>query len=179
MVTRQDALRLVREAGCSEEVVRHLLEVERVSLSIARKIRRRGHNIDLGLVSLGALLHDIGRARTHGIAHGVVGGKILREHGLNDFATFAERHIGAGIPAGEAKKLGLPARDFVPKTIEEKIVAYADKFVMGSRRSSYRHVLEWFKSELGPEHPAIDRFKQLHAEIQALMKNSRGGPAET
>lgn len=172
MITRQDALRLVREAGCSEKVVQHLLAVERVSLSIARKIRARGHNIDLGLVSLGALLHDIGRAKTHGIAHGVVGGKILRRLGLEDFAPFAERHIGAGIPASEAKKLGLPARDFVPQTLEEKVVAYADKFVMRSRRTSYKRVMEWFKSELGPEHPAIDRFKLLHAEIQYLMKKS-------
>lgn len=170
MIAREKALRALHEAGCSEEVVRHCLTVERAALSIAEKILANGHKIDLKLVSIGALLHDIGRARTHDIRHGVEGGKILRKMGLRDFGRFAERHIGAGIPANEAKELGLPARDFIPKTLEEKVVTYADKLVMGSRRGSYDEALESFKSELGHQHPIVDRSRRLHEEIQNLMK---------
>lgn len=170
MITRGDALRALREAGCSRKVIQHCLAVERAALLIAKRIRVNGHTINLTLVSLGALLHDIGRSKTHGITHGVEGAKILRGLGLGSLAHFAERHIGAGIPAGEARELGLPARDFLPTTLEEKVVAYADKLAMGSRRTSYKQALEWFRSELGPNHPGIGRFKRLHAEIQGFLK---------
>lgn len=168
MITRERAIRALKEAGCSEKVVQHCLTVERTSISIAKRILANGNKIDLQLVSVGALLHDIGRARTHDIEHGVEGGKILRAIGLKDLAHFAENHVGAGIPAGEAKKLGLPARDFIPATLEEKVVAYADKLVMGGRRTSYRRFLEWFKSKLGNNHPAIERLEELHREIQKM-----------
>ena len=170
MFKREYALRALREAGCSKEVIRHCLAVERVALSIARQIRANRHRVDLKLVGLGALLHDIGRARTHGIRHGVEGAEILRGLGLGRFEKFAERHLGAGISADEARGLGLPARDFMPRTLEEKVVTYADKLAMGSRRTSYERALDWFRSELGPEHPATERFKQLHSEIQRLLK---------
>jgi uncharacterized protein len=174
MIDRERALEALREAGCPENVVQHCLAVERTALSIAQRIRKNGHLIDLQLVSLGGLLHDIGRARTHGIEHGVIGGKILREMGLGDLARFAERHIGSGIPAEEARELGLPARDFTPRTLEEKVVTYADKLVIKNRRGSYREAVEWFRAELGPDHPALERFRRLHEEIQKLMKPVSG-----
>lgn len=172
MITREKALRAMHEVGCSEKVVLHCLTVERTALSIANRILANGHKIDIRLVSLGALLHDIGRARTHSIKHGVEGGKILRSMGLSDSVGFAERHIGAGIPASEAKELGLPARDFIPKTLEEKVVAYADKLVMENSRTSYKRSLKWFKSDLGKDHPAIERFEKLHREIKELAVKS-------
>lgn len=173
MIDRDKALSALREAGCPKNVIEHCLAVERTALSIAKKISSNGHKIDLQLVSLGGLLHDIGRAKTHGIEHGIEGGKILRKLGLDDLAPFAERHLGSGIPAEEAKELGLPARDFLPKTIEEKVVTYADKLVDKNRRGTYKQAVEWFKSKLGPQHPALDRFKRLHSEIQDLMKNKK------
>lgn len=168
MTEREEAINALREAGCSKRVLQHCLVVERTALRLAKKIASRGHNLDLHLVSLGAILHDIGRARTHGIRHGVEGAEILRKLGLGRFTRFAECHIGAGIPAGEAERLGLPVRDFIPKTVEEKVVAYADKLVMGDKRISYRKAIEWFKSELGPDHPAIRRFEELHREMENL-----------
>ncbi|MFH1821067.1 MAG: TIGR00295 family protein [Methanobacteriota archaeon] len=170
MIGRNRALRALHESGCHERVVRHCLTVERTAISIANRILANGHDIDLQLVSVGGLLHDIGRSKTHGIEHGVEGGKILRIMGLKGLARFAERHIGAGIPAGEARALGLPPRNFIPRTVEEKVVSYADKLAIGSRRGTYREALDLFKSELGPQHPAVDRFRRLHEEIQNLMK---------
>ncbi|MEM2890113.1 MAG: TIGR00295 family protein [Candidatus Hadarchaeum sp.] len=173
MIDRDEALRALREAGCSKNVIEHCLAVEHTALSIAKKISSNGHKIDLQLVSLGGLLHDIGRAKTHGIEHGIEGGKILRRLGLGDLAPFAERHIGSGIPADEAKELGLPARDFIPETLEEKVVTYADKLVTKNKRGTYKQAIAWFKMKLGPEHPSIDRFKIMHEEIRNLMKKKR------
>ena len=168
MLTRERALQVLHEVGCSSEVIKHCLAVECEALRIAREIRDNGHSIDLELVRIGALLHDIGRSRTHSVFHGVIGGEILRSRGLGMFAGFAENHLGAGIPAGEAGELGLPERDFLPRTLEEKIVTYADKLIAGSGTIPYEKALEWFKKELGVRHPAIERFKDLHSEIERL-----------
>ena len=169
MIGRDKALRALYEAGCSEKVIQHCLTVESTALALANRIRANGHIVDLGLVSVGGLLHDIGRSKTHGITHGAEGGKILRKMGLEDLARFAECHVGAGIPLGEAKKLGLPPRNFMPKTIEEKIVTYADKLVLGGRVEPYDEVLKLFKDDLGSKHPAVDRLIRLHREMQSLM----------
>ena len=172
MLTRERALQVLREVGCSSEVINHCLAVEREALKIAREIRDNGHSVDLELVRIGALLHDIGRSRTHGISHGVIGGEILRSKGLGRFAGFAENHLGAGIPAEEASELGLPERDFLPRTLEEKIVTYADKLISRSRVISYDKALERFRRELGEHHPAVERFKPLHSEIERLKGRS-------
>ena len=163
-------MRALQRAGCSPEVIEHCQTVKRKAVEIAERISENRHPVDLSLVRIGALLHDIGRAKTHGIEHGVIGAEILREMGLGEFAKFAENHLGAGIPASEAKRLGLPARDFVPRSLEEKIVAYADKLTAGGRATSFARALEYFKSELGVMHPAIERLKRLHVEIQKLAR---------
>ena len=170
MLTRALALRALHEARCPREVIEHSKTVAREALGIARRIRARGNAIDLMGVEVGALLHDIGRSKTHDITHGIKGGEILRGLGFEEFAGFAECHIGAGIPRDEAVELGLPDRDFMPKTLEQKVVAYADKFVAGSRVITYGGVLRWLEEELGSKHSAIERFKALHEEIQKLIK---------
>lgn len=167
---REEALKLLQRAGCSQAVVKHSLTVEQKALEIARRIRSRGHRVNLELVSLGAIFHDIGRAKTHGIKHGVEGGRLLKRLGLERFKGFAERHLGAGIPAAEARRLGLPHRDFVPRSIEEKIVTYADKLVERDRFVSYREARRRLSLELGPKHPALARFNSLHRELRGLMK---------
>jgi uncharacterized protein len=169
LVTREQALRVLRDVGCQPNVIRHSLAVERKALEIAEKISENGHAVDIKLVGLGAILHDIGRAKTHGIEHGVEGAKILRRKGLGRFADFAELHIGAGIPAGEAKELGLPERDFMPRTLEEKIVTYADKLIVGAEPAPFREVRGQFEAMLGKDHPALKRLDALHEEIQRLQ----------
>jgi uncharacterized domain HDIG len=155
---REEALELLRKAGCSEEVIKHCLTVERVATQLAEKISKI-KKVNMEEVRIGSILHDIGRAKTHGIRHGIEGGEILRQMGADEFARFAENHIGAGIPAEEARKLGLPPRDFLPSSLEEKIVAYADKLVVGNKVVPFEKALDIFESELGKEHPALARLK--------------------
>ena len=89
----------------------------------------------------GAMLHDIGILYTdapgiecHGtepyIKHGLLGGKILREEGYVRHARVAERHTGTGLTALtiERQQLPLPVFDFVPESLEEEVICYADKF---------------------------------------------------
>lgn len=167
----EEAVRILRRAGCAENVIKHCLAVRDVALLLAKRIRENGHKVDLELVELGALFHDIGRSKTHGISHGVVGGEILRGLGLERLAPFAENHIGGGIPAEEARELGLPPKDYFPGSLEEKIVAYADKLVEGERVIRFEEALESFKRRLGSGHPAIERLLRLHREISGLLEN--------
>ena len=88
-----------------------------------------------------AMLHDIGIYLTNApkifctgdkpyIMHSLLGAEILRSEGLGKHALVCERHTGAGISAKEIEQqnLPLPHKDAIPISIEEKIVAYADKF---------------------------------------------------
>lgn len=97
--------------------------------------------VDRGLVYEAAMLHDIGiyLANAPGICcngtepyirHAFLGADILRNEGLPRHALICERHTGAGISAAEimARNLPLPHRDMIPETVEEEIVAFADKF---------------------------------------------------
>jgi len=155
---------LLRSVGCSERVIRHVLAVKELALRIAGEVRIP---VDRELVRMGALLHDIGRARTHGIEHAVVGAEMARELGVDErLVSIIERHIGAGITAEEARSLGLPARDFVPRTPEEKIVAYADNLISGDRETGFDEALEDFRSIPGIGEGAVERFIRLHQEIE-------------
>jgi len=121
-------LELLHESGCSEKVINHCCAVRDVAVRIAKKA-----NANVPLVEAGALLHDIGRSTTHGVMHAVEGVKIARRYGLPlDIMYIIERHLGAGIPQDEAIQLGLPPKDYLPETLEEKIVAHADNLIHGT-----------------------------------------------
>ncbi len=129
-----------------ENVREHCIEVAKLALEIAENAKKRGYNVDIDAVRLGALLHDIGRAKTHGIEHFVVSGEILRKEGLDEkIVKIAERHFSCGIKAEEAKALGLPEKDFMPETLEEKIVTFADNLIFDRKRASFKEFYEKLK----------------------------------
>jgi len=168
--SREEALAIMREAGCSRGVVEHCLRVTRIALRIASSFLSEGFEVDMGLVEIGGLMHDIGRSRTHSVEHGVVGGQIAREMGLPDpLVRIIERHIGGGISPDEAEKIGLPKGDYVPRTLEEKIVSYADKLVVGEEEVDIEVTVERFAEELGRDHPSLDRLRALHDEIVGII----------
>lgn len=125
-------------------LLKHSEQVREKALEILEK---SALSLDSGLVSTGALLHDVGILRCHApsifctgtepyIAHGTIGGAMLRTYGkehdldLEVFARICERHTGAGLTSEEilAQKLPLPAKDLLPETLEEKLICFADKF---------------------------------------------------
>jgi uncharacterized protein len=152
-------------------VVEHCLAVSDYAYELALAIKNNGYDVDVELVRLGGLLHDIGRSKTHGIEHGVVGAEILRALGFDErLALIAERHIGAGITKEEAIELGLPPKDYLPITLEEKIVAHADNLIFGTERVEIDAVIKKFEKRLGKDHPSIKRIILLNEEINALLK---------
>ncbi len=166
--SRAEAVEILRAAGCAPGVVRHCTSVARIALGMAQKAKL-GNNVDLNLIEIGALLHDLGRSQTATVRHGVLGAEIARKLNLDEaLVNIITHHIGAGIPFEEAEGLGLPPQDYLPRTPEEKIVCYADKLTAGNRKMSYEEAKQQMVKELGPTHPAIGRFEKLHKEILDL-----------
>lgn len=160
---------VLRQAGCSPEVIAHCCAVAFAAVELAGRVR--GVAVDLELVRQGALLHDIGRSRTHGIGHALAGVEIGRRLGLPATVLgIIERHIGAGITAAEAVRLGLPERDFLPQTPEEKLVSYADNLTKGLHPMTFVDALERFRAILGPDHEGVALFRKQHEEIMGWMK---------
>ena len=87
------------------------------------------------------MLHDIGIFKCDAagiqcfgtepyICHGRIGAELLRSEGFPRHARVCERHTGAGITKVQiiVQNLPLPQQDFLPETMEEKVICYADKF---------------------------------------------------
>lgn len=144
--------------------------------SVARRIAgcflEKDYEVDIGLVVAGGLLHDLGRARTHDIDHGIIGASMARELGLSDkIVCIIERHIGGGIPAEEAARVGLPAVDYIPLSLEEKIVAYGDKLVDRGHEVDISVTLGQYEKQFGVGHPAVLRLQALHDEISGIIES--------
>jgi len=166
--SREQALQFLRQSGCLRNVINHCEAVAELSVEIAEACRKKGLDVNLELVEIGALLHDIGRSKTHSVHHAVIGAQIAKEFGLPESViSIIKRHVGGGITAKEARKLGWPKDVYVPKTLEEKIVSYADKLIEGSQRVPIEKTIDNFSRELPPS--AIARILRLHEEMLALI----------
>jgi len=160
--TPEECINLLKKTGCSDEVINHSEAVRDVAVKIAKAA---GANIPL--VESGALLHDIGRSKTHGIRHAVEGVKIAKKLGLpENILKIIERHIGAGLSSNEAKKLGLPKKNFIPLTLEEKIVCHADNLIENNKKRKVEEEVERALIEGHSEYAR--RLVVLHKELSDI-----------
>ena len=65
-------LELLRKENTPENVIEHCKAVCRKAMKIASNF----DDVDCELIRKGALLHDIGRSKTHGITHAIEGVEI-------------------------------------------------------------------------------------------------------
>jgi len=123
----------------------HCLIVNDICRSIYKKLPKDKRNkIDLNLVEIGALIHDVGvyfcfiddlnpeKKASEYFYHGIMGEKFLIGQGITDpkIVRFTTVHVGVGITKQNIvdEKLKLPLVNYVPISLEEKLVTYADKF---------------------------------------------------
>lgn len=172
--TREECRRIFREEGLEPRVVAHVEAVAALAVRIASALHSKGHPVDVALVEAGALLHDIGRSKTHTIRHATVGAELLRARGLPEALVLCvERHTGGGIDREEARLLGLPERDYTPRTLEEKIVCHADNLFDGDRRQSLADEERWLASQKLPQVAA--KVRALHVELSRLLEMDLDG----
>lgn len=169
----------LQKAGCPEEAVVHSIEVARKALEIASRLKVP---VDKKLVARGAVYHDLGKAQTYGMEHGEIGAKMAAELGLEKvIQDIILKHIRGGLTEPEAMELGLPVRDYTLKTVEEKIIIYADRMVDiytdgivpdADEKMAEEHFGEILVryQKYGKNETTRQRYLALHEEIQGWLK---------
>ncbi len=156
-------IELLIDAGCKRRVIVHCCTVE----AVAKEMVSRISGADRRLVLAGALLHDIGRSVDHSIMHAYIGSQIVAEEGLSQaLVDIVRKHTGAGLDQEDVDEMGLPAGDYMPRTLEEKIVAHADNLVSDNRIVGHMHSVMKLRTK-GADRGA-DRIEALHKELSAL-----------
>lgn len=159
----KECIDLLWDAGCKKRVVVHCATVRAVAEEMAKGIP----GADMATVIAGALLHDIGRSQDHSIMHAYIGSQIAKEKGLSPILVdIIRKHTGAGLDAQDVEEMGLPPGDYIPATLEEKIVAHADNMVSDNRVVSHRHSVDKLMSK-GAERGAL-RVELLHQELSKI-----------
>lgn len=164
------AFDLLKKLKVPYNVRRHSLKVADKALEIAEKIKLR--EVDIDLIEIGGLLHDIGRSKTHGFKHALIGAKIIKERGFSKrLAKICETHILGGLDKEDAKQVGLPERNYLPLSLEEKIICLADKYIDGTKEVSIEQRFEKWFNKYGKTQILIkakERIEKIQKEIKAL-----------
>lgn len=178
-ITQSD-IDTLRQVGMSESDILHSRQVAAKGLELAQRIATE---IDLQLVGRGALFHDLGKAKTHGLEHGKIGAELGRMIGLPPAITdIMEKHIRGGLSFDEAVVLDLPVKDYRLKTLEEKIIIYADRLVdiitdgivsLNSEAEAEQRFVEILETyaKYGKDAKTLARYLAYHNEIQGLLAN--------
>ena len=149
--------------GSSQRIIVHCRTVAAVAWTLAEEYETKGKRVDGSAVYTAALLHDIGRTKTQTVAHGLEGSEILKTEGFPDMVVeIVRKHVGAGISADEAKRLGLPEFDYMSNKAEEVIVCFADKMVDGDKVRPFEFEVERFRLK-GHD---VDRLKGLKRMVE-------------
>ncbi|MCM1317669.1 MAG: HDIG domain-containing protein [Bacteroides sp.] len=163
-----------RGSKLRELLLVHSEAVAAKALDIAR-LRRL--DLDPDHIYAGAMLHDVGifyvdapgiycNGSKPYIMHGILGAEMLRAHRQPEWlARVAERHTGSGLTAEDIRTqhLPLPEKDFLPETLLEKLICYADKFFSKTSLDTEKDIdrVRASMKKFGPG--AMQRFEDLHA----------------
>lgn len=137
---------------------------------------RRRLDIDPDRIYAGGMLHDIGifyvdapgiycNGSKPYIMHGTLGAEMLRDLKQPDWLVrIAERHTGSGISAEDVRsqRLPLPERDYLPETLLEKLICYADKFYSKTALGKEKDIDRVRASMTKFGTAAMERFEELH-----------------
>lgn len=141
-----------------ENELKHLLLVHSHAVAHKAVEMARLHpelRMDAAFIEEAALLHDIGIFLTNApsiycfgsepyIRHGLLGARLMREEGYPRHAWVCERHTGIGLTKEEIIKqqLPLPHQDFVPVSLEEQAICFADTFYSKTHHLTEARTLE-------------------------------------
>ena len=168
------------DEGLKRLLITHSRCVARKALSVAAACGI-DTQIDSQFVYDAAMLHDIGivecdapSIHCHGtrpyICHGIAGAEILAREGIGEaYRRVCERHTGSGLTAEEIKErnLPLPARDFLPETLEERLICYADKFYSKSSNPTAEKSMECVEASMSRHgEEALRRFEALRRQFE-------------
>lgn len=172
MISEHDAIELLKKYKLPDPRIAHSRGVAAFAYDIALKINKKHPEISLDpqKVKIAALLHDIGRSLPGDHEPNTI--KILRLEGLEEIASvtmhgsYYEIMLLRGIDDPQLK----------PRTIENKIVAYADACFkdhpvsMEERWTEIELRRKDEKEKIESLSMAKKRFKQMEKELKGLLE---------
>jgi uncharacterized protein len=167
--TREQAIEILQRNGCQPKVIAHCQAVAALALELAKKFKAKNYPVDSALVEAGALLHDLGRSKTHTVQHAFEGMKLAKAEGLPDSVIcIIKRHVGAGITTEEAERLGWSKDNYIPQSLEEKIVCYADKCIGSTERIPVEVTIKQLHDQKLDD--AAERVRKLYIELTCYLE---------
>ena len=172
---------MMADLGLPEGIKEHCIVVKEIALDIVKQIKEKNSQaeIDAEVIEAGALLHDIGRTRSHGVDHGYRGYMLMREANIDErVARCALVHVLGGFDKEDIRKeFPTDSRNeikvsLMPKSIEEKIVCLADKNAEGTMQvTTKKRFSRWFKKYGKSSFLLKSRYRimQIEKDIKALM----------
>lgn len=162
-------MQLLKKYKLPDNVVAHLLAVNRIAMDLARKINARGHKVNLELVDAASILHDIDKMQSLKEGnHGALSRKILEGEGYPEVAIIAESHVLYNI----ISLGGLPC-------IEAKIVFYADKRVNHDKVVSISERFKYFRERYPQYLENINRAEPLTLKLELELMELAGIDADS
>lgn len=166
-----ECIELLYSVRLPESVIDHSIFTCITALDIANRLKKRDFLINCNWIISGSLLHDIGRSQSHDINHGIIGTQILIDKGYSDnLSNICSVHLFAGLTANESKIFNLPIRDFLPITLEEKIITHSDNISKGEKKLSKSEMINRFTKYLDKNDPILIRAIKLYEFIESLLK---------
>ena len=181
MLGRQNAIDILHEHGRGAAWTGHCFAVAEAAAAIGAFLASQ-RSIDMAFLWSASLLHDIGRHVTHDpVLHGIEGYKLLSEIGHAEEARVCASHILFGLRAEEAVRFGLPERDFIPRTVEEQLVALVDLLIEFDRPTTLERRFASLRRRNGGNSFFLERLDRAYASaasVKAQIEDDAGEALE-
>ncbi|HBF22244.1 MAG TPA: hypothetical protein DDW23_00385 [Planctomycetes bacterium] len=165
----------------------HCRQVAKVAKALALASQEAGVNINPLRVEAHALLHDIGRSKTHGPMHGWSGYILLKKLGKPELGRGCITHWTKGRTAAEMARNSSFSTSFIQKVyaaldppdwnIEDSILSIADSSVMHTTIVSLKTRHTDLESRYGKS-DWITRTKDLAFSQESSLSKVLGRPVE-
>ncbi len=161
----KEDLTLLKKYGIKGEILKHSLGVNKIAIFLARKFKEKGFNINISLVNSASLLHDIGRLKADLTKkhHAEEGYNILIKENAPKIAEIVKKHALDSILRNELKTLEEKIVYYADKRFDSKLVSLDERF-KGLIQRHLKHKEEILK--------AIGKIKKLEKEIFGILKIS-------
>ena len=167
--TRTEAGQILRDLDPPDWLLKHSAAVGDIAALLAAAIEEQGHAISRALAESAALLHDVDKAfpddsPLKGLGHGYAGAEWLSENGFGELAGAVASHPVTRLADDEHWAVWSRMA-----TVEERVVAYADKRAKQDLVSMDERFQEWITRHGDNEALSVarERANDLEAEVCA------------
>jgi uncharacterized protein len=164
------SIELLKRYADGSSWMNHCIAVSELSTCFAN-IFKSGYTVNTEFIRSASLLHDIGRYKTHDpIQHGVEGYRLLMSLGYEREAFICASHILFGLKSSEAVQYGLPERDFIPGSFEEKLIPLVDFLVEHDRPVSLTKRFSLLKNRNKNNKMFLSRLERAENTAKSFME---------